>query len=147
MLRDAARFASDNTCLTDRIQQRCLTVVNVAHDRDDRRTGFRSSVRLRHLSITCSTSASETRTTLWPNSSMINSAVSASIVWFWVAIMPFSSTPSQHQTPARSYGSPVRDRDRLWQVHVAETFSRSADTPIAFARARSCLRFIAAIER
>ena len=39
--------------------------------------------------ITSSTSESETRTTRWPNSSMISSAVSASIVWFCVAMMPF----------------------------------------------------------
>ena len=39
--------------------------------------------------ITSSTSDSETRTTLWPNSSTMSVAVSGSMVWFWVAMMPF----------------------------------------------------------
>ena len=51
--------------------------------RDTRSSGLSSTV-----SITCSTSASETRTALWPNSSITSSAVSASMVWFIVTIMP-----------------------------------------------------------
>ena len=38
VLRDTARFAGLNLGFADRVKQRCLTVVNVAHDRDDRRT-------------------------------------------------------------------------------------------------------------
>ena len=38
--------------------------------------------------MTSSTSDSETRTTLWPNSSTISVAVSASMVSFCVAMMP-----------------------------------------------------------
>jgi hypothetical protein len=37
VLRDPARFGLDDRSLTDRIQQRRLPVVDVAHDRDDRR--------------------------------------------------------------------------------------------------------------
>ena len=44
--------------------------------------GFKSSSLSSVNFIASSTSASETRTTLCPNSSTINSAVSASIVWF-----------------------------------------------------------------
>ena len=39
--------------------------------------------------MTSSTSDSETRTTLWPNSSTMSAAVSGSIAWFCVAMMPF----------------------------------------------------------
>ena len=39
--------------------------------------------------MTSSTSDSETRTTLWPNSSTMSVAVSGSMVWFCVAMMPF----------------------------------------------------------
>ena len=39
--------------------------------------------------ITSSTSDSETRTTLWPNSSTMSAAVSGSMAWFCVAMMPF----------------------------------------------------------
>ena len=58
MLRDAAGFASNNFCIADRVQKRCFTVVNVAHDRDDRRTilqilvlVFRRVDHMLHVSI------------------------------------------------------------------------------------------------
>ena len=38
VLRDAARFARDDVRLADVVEQRRLTVVDVTHDRDDRRT-------------------------------------------------------------------------------------------------------------
>src|SRR5690606_10370382 len=38
MLRDAARFAGDDIRLPDGVEQRGLAVVDMAHDRDDRRT-------------------------------------------------------------------------------------------------------------
>ena len=50
--------------------------------------GFRSDSASFTSLITSSTSASETLKTLCPNSSTINSAVSASITWFWVTIIP-----------------------------------------------------------
>ena len=37
VLRDAASLTGDNLGLADRIEQRSLAVVDVAHDRDDRR--------------------------------------------------------------------------------------------------------------
>ncbi len=41
VLRNTASFASDNFRTTDRIKKRCFTVVNVAHDRDDRWTALK----------------------------------------------------------------------------------------------------------
>ena len=38
VLRDPARFGRDDSCLADRVEQRRLAVVDVTHDRDDRRT-------------------------------------------------------------------------------------------------------------
>ncbi|MNZ71314.1 hypothetical protein D3C78_896740 [compost metagenome] len=38
MLRNTASFSACYICRTNRIQQRCLTMVNVTHDRNDRRT-------------------------------------------------------------------------------------------------------------
>ena len=49
VLRDTAGFACDNFGIADRIQQRCFTVVNVAHDRDDRWTGLQIFGRLRRF--------------------------------------------------------------------------------------------------
>ena len=38
MLGDASGLTRHNSCIADRIQQRRLTMVNVAHDGNDRRT-------------------------------------------------------------------------------------------------------------
>ena len=43
VLRDAAGFAFGDICRADRVEQRCLTVIDVAHDGDDRGT--------RHLDV------------------------------------------------------------------------------------------------
>ncbi len=46
MLGDAARFARDDTGLADRVQKRGLAVVDMAHDRDDRRARCQVVVRV-----------------------------------------------------------------------------------------------------
>ena len=38
MLRDTARLAVGHMCISDRVEKRCLAVVNMTHDTDDRRT-------------------------------------------------------------------------------------------------------------
>ena len=38
MLRDTSRFTGDHVCFTDIVEQRCFTVVDVSHDRNDRGT-------------------------------------------------------------------------------------------------------------
>ena len=38
MLCDTASFLTGHICLSDRIQNRCLAVVNMTHDTDDRRS-------------------------------------------------------------------------------------------------------------
>ena len=98
--------------------------------------------------ITSSTSASETRTTLWPNSSMISSAVSASIVSFWVTIIPLfinDLTTSPTRSAIRLASSDTTIAGGRFTLRT--TFSRSTVPPMAFWRARSCLRFICAMER
>ena len=92
VLGDAAGLAGDHVGLADRVEQRGLAVVDVAHDGDDRRA--RLQVRLvvlaRGLTITSSTSESETRTTVWPNSSTISvGGVGVDASGSAVAIMPF----------------------------------------------------------
>ena len=75
MLGNAARFAGYDVGLADGVEHRGLAVIDMAHDRDDRRPGAR---RFSSSSVTpprpISTSASLTRLTLWPNSSAISSA-------------------------------------------------------------------------
>ena len=46
MLGDAAGFARDDLGIADRIQKRCLAVVDMAHDRDDRRAGLQIFIRI-----------------------------------------------------------------------------------------------------
>ena len=40
VLRNSTGLASNDTCFTDSIQKGCLTVINMAHDRNDRSTRF-----------------------------------------------------------------------------------------------------------
>ena len=49
MLRDAAGFAGDHVGLADRVEQRGLAVVDVAHDGHDRRTGDEVLVHVRRV--------------------------------------------------------------------------------------------------
>ena len=44
MLSDAARFALGYVCVTDSVEDRCLTVVNVTHNNYDRRSADEVSV-------------------------------------------------------------------------------------------------------
>ncbi len=46
MLRDAAGFARDNIGLAQRVQQRCLAVIDVAHDGDHRRARLQRDVHI-----------------------------------------------------------------------------------------------------
>ena len=98
--------------------------------------------------MTSSTSDSERRTTRWPNSSTISVAVSASMVWFCVAMTPFCI--STFTTAA------TRSAMRLassWTVMASgtatsrTTFSRSPEWLATRRLSRSCRRFIAASER
>ena len=83
--------------------------------------------------ITSSTSASETRFTVWPNSSMISSAVSASMVSFCVTIMPivisdFTTSPTRSVIRAANSETTMASG----RLTVRNTFSRSTVPPIAF---------------
>jgi hypothetical protein len=83
--------------------------------------GARFSSESLTVSMTCSTSASDTRTALWPNSSITSSAVSASMAWFIVTIMPiFMSdlTTSAARSAIRFASS--ADHDGFRQLHVAD---------------------------
>ncbi len=98
--------------------------------------------------ITSSTSASETRTTRWPNSSMISSAVSASMDWFWVTIRPLcisAFTTSATRSAIRFASSWTTIVSGSWTSRT--TFSRLSWAPMERRRSRSCLRFIEASER
>ena len=44
MLRDAAGFAGDDVGLAQRVEQRCLAVIDMAHDGDDRRARLQRAV-------------------------------------------------------------------------------------------------------
>ena len=80
MLGDAAGFAGHHVGVADRVEQRGLAVVDVAHDGHDRRARLgigRNRRRCRTGLPRRRTSA--TRLTVWPNSSAISWAVSASI--------------------------------------------------------------------
>ena len=110
--------------------------------------GLRSASESLAVSMTCSTSEAETRTTLWPNSSMMSSAVSWSMVWFWVAMMPLfmsALTTSAERSAMRTASSCTVIASGSWTSRT--TFSLGAPDPIAWRRWRSCLRFMAASER
>jgi hypothetical protein len=82
-------LARDDIGLADRVQKRGLAVVDMAHDRDDRRA------RLQVLGLVLDGVDHVLDVGIghalhrWPNSSTISSAVSASMDWFCVTIMPF----------------------------------------------------------
>ena len=89
MLRDAARFARHHVGLAQRVEQRGLAVIDMAHDGDDRRARLeRSGSSSSSALSTFSTSPSVTRLSLWPNSVTMSSAVSASMLWLTVTIVP-----------------------------------------------------------
>ena len=96
------------------------------------------------LTMTCSTSESDTRIALWPNSSITSSAVSASMAWFMVTIMPIFM--SDFTTSAAR--SAIRLASSCTTIVSGSCTSRTCFSgllkPIAFWRAFSCLRFIAA---
>ena len=68
MLRDAAGLAADDVGLAHGVEQRGLAVVDMAHDRDDRRARLQLFLDILFAAQTVSTSASATRRTVWPNS-------------------------------------------------------------------------------
>ena len=97
------------------------------------------------VSIACSTSESDTRTALWPNSSITNSAVSASMAWFNVTIMPIFMSDLTTSAPR----SAIRLASSLTTMTSGSCTSRNCFSgllpkPIALLRAFSCLRFMAA---
>ena len=49
MLRNTAGFATRDICRADRIQQRCLAMIDMAHNRDNRRTCLRVSANIRRI--------------------------------------------------------------------------------------------------
>ena len=98
--------------------------------------------------MTSSTSDSETRTTLWPNSSTMRAAVSGSIVWFWVAMMPFCIrvlTTAATRSAMRLASSCTVIASGTCTSRT--TFSRSPPWPVIRRLSRSCRRRIAASER
>ncbi len=108
----------------------------------------RSSALSSTVSITCSTSASETRTARWPNSSMISSAVSASMVWFMLTSMPIfirAFTTSAARSAMRFASSDTTMVSGNCTSRAC--FSGFWPKPSALLRAFSCLRFIEASER
>ena len=98
--------------------------------------------------ITSSTSDSETRTTLWPNSSTMRVAVSGSMVWFCVAMMPFCistfTTAATRSAMRLASSCTVMASGTLTS---RTTFSRSPEWLCTRRFSRSWRRFIAAMER
>ena len=111
MLGDAAGFAGGHLGLADGVEQRGLAVVDMAHDGDDRRARLqgRRIVGAFAVNRPSSTSDSATRLTLWPSSSAISCAVSASIMSLIVAMWPcfisrrMTSTPRSDMRLASSW--------------------------------------------
>ena len=98
--------------------------------------------------ITSSTSDSETRTTWWPNSSTMSAAVSGSMVWFCVAMMPFCIrvlTTAATRSAMRLASSCTVIASGTCTSRT--TFSRSPEWLATRRFSRSWRRFIAAIER
>ena len=98
--------------------------------------------------ITSSTSDSETRLTRWPNSSTISAAVSASMVWFCVAMMPFCIrvlTTAATRSAMRLASSCTVIASGICTSRT--TFSRSPEWLARRRFSRSWRRFIAASER
>ena len=105
VLRDAAGFAATDVRAADRVEQRRLAVVDVAHDRDDRRARLQRLLAHRHRSVvSMSTSDSLTRLMRWPNSSISSSAVSWSMVSVIVTGVPILNSALTRSAPR----SPMR---------------------------------------
>ena len=94
VLRDAAGLAARDARAADRVEQRRLAVVDVAHDRDHRRPRQRDDVAFALVSASsASGSSSLAAVALWPISSTTIIAVSWSSTWLIVTIVPiFIST-------------------------------------------------------
>ena len=88
VLGDAAGLAGGDLGLADRVQQRGLAVVDVAHDRDHRRSVARSSSASENSGSSGSSSAAVTISILRSYSSAIALTDSSVRVWVRVAISP-----------------------------------------------------------
>ena len=100
--------------------------------------GARSSSLSSAVSMTLSTSDSETRIILWPNSSITSSAVSGSIDWFWVAmtsifISDLITSPTRSAMRLASSCTVMASGTRTSRT----TFSRSTGPPISLRFSRS----------
>ncbi len=122
MLGDAAGFAAHHVGGADRVEQRGLAVVDVAHDGDDRRP---RTAAIPASSATSnrpsSTSDSATRRTVWPSSSAMSCAVSASITSVIFAMWPcFISILMTSTRALRHAVGEFLDGDRLRDRHFAD---------------------------
>ena len=112
----------DHVGRADGVEQRGLAVVDVAHDGDDRRRAARSVAGSSAASNRpSSTSASATRLTVWPSSSAMSWAVSASITSLIFAIWPcFISSLMTSTRALRHAVGELLDGDRLRDRHFAD---------------------------
>ena len=149
MLGDAAGLAGDDVGLADRVEQRGLAVVDVAHDGDDRRRAALSVSG----DVVCaikpsSTSASETRRTVWPNSSAMSCAVSASMTSLILCICALLHQELDDVDGALGHAvGELLDGDRVGDDDVAGDLLLRGLKPEACLRWRSVRRRKAASER
>ena len=100
MLRDSAVLPFRDVRAADGVQELRLAVVDVPHDRDDGRPGPRSSSFSFSSSITVS-SYRDTTLTLQSYSAARRDAVSESICWLIVTIIPMPMSLWMRSEPLR----------------------------------------------
>ena len=76
VLRDAARLARRDLGAADVVEQRGLAVVDVTHDRDDRRPRRQLVRRIGRLQLVLDRAFLDAATAVWPSSSTTSTAVS-----------------------------------------------------------------------
>ena len=109
VLGDAARFARHHIGVPDRVEQRRLAVVDMAHDGDDRRARNGGAFVVGLIEQAFLDIDSATRLTEWPISSAMSWASSASSTSVRVTIRPWRIKSLITSTAARTSGSPVLD--------------------------------------
>jgi hypothetical protein len=129
-------LAGGDIGLAQRVEQRGLAVVDMAHDGDDGRARLQVRIHVgRALDAELDIALADPLTR-WPNSCTTSSAVSASMLWVSVAMTPMRN--SAFTT------SPPRAAMRLassWTVMVSgRTTSRTTRSVPARRRASSCWR-------
>ena len=115
VLSDAARFARNHIGVANCVEQRGLAVIDMAHDRDDRRARDGRAFVVGPIEEAFLDVGLATRLTEWPISSATSCAVSASSTSVSVTMRPWRIKLIDVDRPLGHAACELLDRDRLRQ--------------------------------